>query len=121
MLEQLRATLQTALPGVPVDWGWNGQGQAAPRVVLTLVSDLADYTQDGPSGYVQNRVQVDVYAGTYSAAQALYREIDGTLSGLRAGLILGAFRVGRRDFPPETGSETLARVSIDYMIHHNEE
>lgn len=121
MLEQLRATLTAALPGVPVEWGWNGQGQASPRVVLTLVGDLANYTHDGPSGYVQNRVQIDVYAATYGQAKTTIRSIDAVLSGLRAGLILGAFRVGRRDYPPETGAETLARVSVDYMIHHNEE
>lgn len=121
MQEQLRATLIAALPGVPVDWAWNGQGQAAPRLVLTMVSDLANYTHDGPSGYVQNRVQIDVYAATYAEAQGLVAAINDALSGLRAGMILGAFRAGRRDYPPETGADTLARVSVDYMIHHNEE
>ena len=121
MQSQLRATLKAALPGVPVDWGWNGQGQAGLRLVLTLVSEVPNYTMDGPSGCVQNRVQIDVVAPDYAAAQAAVANVHDVLSGLRAGLILGAFRVGRRDNPPEVGGETLARISVDYMIHHNEE
>ena len=123
MMEQdLRSRLKLALPGVPVDWGWSGQGGGTPRVVLQIISDMTNYTQAGPSGYVQNRVQIDVYATTFKAAKDQVALIDTALSGLRAGLILGAFKAGRRDFAPDiSAGETLARISIDYMIHHNKE
>jgi len=122
MEEDLRSRLMLALPSVPVDWGWSGQGGATPRVVLQIISDMTDYTHAGPSGYVQNRVQIDVYATGYKVAKDKVALIDAALSGLRAGLILGAFKAGRRDFPPDiSAGETLARISIDYMIHHIEE
>jgi hypothetical protein len=126
MQEQLRATLKAALPGVPVDWVWSDQGAAVPRVVLQIISEQVSYTHAGPSGYVANRVQIDIYAPTYRDAKTVADTVNDTLSGLRAGLILGAFRKGRRDYPPDmngmaAGSETLARISVDYMIHHNEE
>lgn len=122
MQEDLRGRLKLAVPGVPVDWGWNAQGAAVPRIVLTMVSDVPAYTHAGPSGYSQSRVQIDIYGMTYSAAKDAARKIETDLSGLRAGLILGAFKVGGRDFPPDLGAgETLARISEDYMIHHNQE
>lgn len=122
MEQDLRARLTLALPGVPVEWGWSGQGAGAPRVVLQLISEVTNYTQDGPSGYVQSRVQIDVYSLTYKQGCEVVGYIDSALSGLRAGLILGAFKAGRRDSPPDLGAgETLARISVDYMIHHNKE
>lgn len=122
MEEDLRGRLQLAVPGLPVDWGWNAQGAGTPRVVLTMVSDVPNYTHDGPSGYVQSRVQIDVMAEDYATAKATARVIEADLSGLRAGLILGAFKTGSRDFPPDLGAgETLARISEDYMIHHTQE
>jgi hypothetical protein len=119
METQLRALLRAALPGVPVDWGWSAQAAVAPRVVLQIVSGVDDYTQGGPSGLAQTRVQMDVYGATFAAVLGSAALIDAALSGLRAGLILGAFKAGRRSLPPEMGAgETLARLSIDYMIHH---
>jgi hypothetical protein len=122
MEEDLRGRLRLAVPGVPVDWGWSAQAVATSRVVLNLISDVPDYTHDGPTGYKQSRVQIDIYGPTYGAAKDAARKIEAHLSGLRAGLILGAFKVGSRDFPPDLGAgETLARISEDYMIHHNQE
>jgi hypothetical protein len=123
MMEQdLRTRLMLALPGIPVEWGWSGQGSSTPRVVLQMVSEVTSYTYSGPLGYIQNRVQIDIYAPTHKAVKEAEVLVDTALSGLRAGLILGAFKDGRRDSPPDLGAgETLARISIDYMIHHNQE
>lgn len=121
MKQQLRVHLSTALTPVPVDWGWNSQGEAAPRVVLGVVSGDTDYDQGGPSGYRRNRVQVDCYAMTYGAAEALVVQVRAALSGWHSGAISGAFEIGERDMPPDTGAgEVLARISLDYMIHHKE-
>lgn len=122
MEEDLRGRLKLVVPGVPVDWGWTAQGVPVPRVVLTMVSDVPDMTHDGPSGYRQSRVQIDVYGASYGAAKDVARKIEAALSGLRAGVILGAFKTGGRDFPPDLGAgEVLARISEDYMIHHSQE
>ncbi len=122
MEEDLVARLRLLLPGVPVDFGWNAQGVTEPRVVLTVASERTQYTHAGPSGYVQTMVQIDVHAQGYAAARAMARTIEGDLSGLKAGLILGAFKLGGRDAQPDLGpGETLARISEDYMIHHNQE
>lgn len=122
MEAELRALLQAALPGVVVDWGWNDQGAVAPRVVLQRASRLTDYTQDGPSGLQSTRVQIDIYAATMGVVVAKELLLDAALSGYRGGVILGAFNAGGRSLPPDTGAgETLARLSIDYMIHHKQE
>ena len=121
MKEQLRAHLLAALAPVPVDWGWNPQGEAAPRVVLSVASGDTDYAHGGPSGYRRNRVQVDCYAVSYAPATALVRAVRAALSGLVLPPIIGAFEIGERDLPPDTGAgEVLARVSLDFMIHHKE-
>ena len=122
MEQDLRQRLQLALPGVPVEWGWSGQGQTAPRVVLQTVSRMPTYTHQGPALYEQTRVQIDIYGTTYKQAKDARKLLDTALSGLRAGLILGAFKDGQRDYSPDIGAgETLARISVDYMIHHNQE
>ena len=122
MEEDLRSRLMLALPGVPVEWGWSGQGAVLPRVVLQIISDVTDYTHDGPSGYKQNRVQIDIYANSFKTCIDKMRLLDAALSGLRAGVILGAFKAGRRDYAPDiSAGETLGRISVDYMIHHIEE
>ena len=119
---QLRAMLQAALPGVVVDWGWSAQGAVAPRVVLQVISGITDYTQDGASGLESTRVQMDVYGASMAVVLGKAALIDAALSGFRGGVILGAFKAGRRSLPPDFGAgETLARLSIDYMIHHKQE
>lgn len=121
MKEALRAHLIAAVAPVPVDWGWNAQGEPAPRIVLGVVSGDTDYHMAGPSGYRRNRVQVDCYAVSYRPAQELAAQVRAALSGWQAGAISGAFEIGERDLPPDTSAgEVLARISLDYMIHHQE-
>lgn len=121
MREAVRAHLAGAVAPVPVDWGWNAQGVAGSRIVLAVISGKTDTAHDGPSGYRRHRVQVDCYATSYGAAVLLSRDVRAALSGWQAGAISGCFEVGERDLPPDTGAgEVLARVSLDYMIHHQE-
>jgi hypothetical protein len=47
--------------------------------------------------------------------------VCAALSGWVAPPISGAFEIGERDLPPDTGAgELLARISLDFMIHHKE-
>lgn len=117
----LRARLLAQIADTPVDWLMNAQAATLPRVVLQQVSGLPVYDLDGPTGLERSRVQVDCYAATVAAAKALARAVDAALSGWHAGDIRGVFRDSMRDLPTDTGSgETAARVSLDYIIHHQE-
>lgn len=117
----LRATLKAALPTVPVDWGMTAQGITPPRIVLTRISGGPDYTMSGASGLSRARVQVDCYDLTAGGAKALAGSVRTALSGLRSGVINGAFLDQVRDLPPETsGADLLARVSLDFIIHYQE-
>lgn len=117
----LRATLKAAIPDVPVDWGMTAQGITPPRIVLYRVSGGPDYTMTGPSGLARARVQADCYDLTVGGAKGLADQVRAALSGLRSGVIAGAFLDQVRDLPPETaGAELLARVSLDFIIHYQE-
>ncbi len=117
----LRTHLKAALPSVPVDWGLTDQGVTPPRVVLYRVSGAPDYTMAGPSGLSRTRVQIDCYETTVGAAKQLARSVRIALSGLRSGVISGAFLDQERDLPPDTdGADLVARVSLDFIIHFRE-
>lgn len=123
MREVLRARLRGQVPGVPIDWGWNAQGEVLPRVVLSVISGDTDQAHaTGPTGYRRARVQIDCFAAGYAGAVALSRLVRAALAGwLSAPVVQGVFEIGERDTAPDTaGGDTLARVSIDYMIHFKE-
>lgn len=117
----LRAHLKAALPAVPVDWGLSAQGVTPPRVVLYRISGGPDYVMSGPSGLARARVQIDCYETTIGAAKLLARSVRIALSGLRSGVISGAFLDQERDLPPDAdGPELVCRVSLDFIIHYQE-
>lgn len=103
-------------------WVRAPQGSAMPYVVMNRISGFADYTMQRASGYVASRLQMDIYAETYTAALTTARDVKARLSGYRGGVIQGTFLDAERDLPAEdTGSITkLFRVSMDFNIHHNE-
>ena len=118
MEDALRARLLAQL-SCPVDWGWNPQGSVLPRVVLTLVSDVPAYSQDGASDYSLARVQIDCFTATQGDAIALGRTVQTALSGYRAPPLLGVFLDGGSDLPPDTtAGETQARRMLTAMVHH---
>lgn len=121
MDEALRARLLGQIAETPVDWVLNAQIAAMPRIVLQRISGGAEYTMSGPSGLCWARVQVDCYAGTVAAAKVLGRAVKTALSGWYGGTIRGAFLESERDLSTDTGGgETVARVSLDFMIHYKE-
>lgn len=121
MDELLRERLRTQIAGVPIDWGLTAQGMSPPRVVMYRISGGDDYVAAGRTGYSRTRVQIDCYAESVGAAKLLGRQVKAALSGYRGGEILGAFLQSERDLTPDTeGAGTLARVSLDFFIHHQE-
>ena len=121
-MEELLTGLLSGVAGGRRYWGRAPQNAARPFVVLTRVSGFRDYHMQGSSGLVETRVQADCYADTYTAAKGVARAIDTALSGHRAGAIQGIFIDSERDLPAADAGEVnhLFRVSLDLMIHHQE-
>lgn len=115
----------TALVGNRVNWNVRPQSAALPAIVLTNVSRQDDYHSQGPSGYVQSRVQVDCYGTTFGAAVGVSRAVKARLSGLRTVQggthFLGVFVDSeRQSYEEGSGGVWMHRVSIDFMVHHKE-
>ncbi len=122
MQQDLRAVIEAAVPGVPVEWGWNRQGIAAPRVVLTLVSGADPISHDGPTGLIERRVQVDVFAQAYADVLDAGDAIRRAVSGFYQGAIALVTVIGVRDLPPESpGGAVLARYSMDLRVRYQED
>lgn len=118
MENDLRARLLASLT-CPVDWGWSPQGSPLPRVVLTLVSDVPVYSQDGASTLSHARVQLDCYAAGQGAAVLLARQVQSALSGYVGASLLGVFLSGSADMAPDmSAGETDARRMLTAMVHH---
>lgn len=122
MEEFLRAMI-LATPGIPpsVDWGARKRGATLPGIVLNVVSDLSEHTQDGPDGLSEARVQVDVYAASYGEAKAISRTLRRALDGAEQGIINGCFLVMSRDSSEEgeAGSgDRVYRALQDFQIFY---
>ncbi|RME67249.1 MAG: DUF3168 domain-containing protein [Alphaproteobacteria bacterium] len=68
-------------------WGHAPDLEPLPRVVLHHISAVPDQTQGGPSGLMNSRVQIDVWASTYGAAAALADAVRGAVDGYAGGSI----------------------------------
>ncbi len=97
-----------------------------PYIVLNRVSGNRDYSMTGATGYVQSRVQADVYADSYGSAQTTVRAVRDAVSGFVG--TIGGTQIqfitveSERDLPAEDAGDIthLFRISIDLMVHHDE-
>jgi hypothetical protein len=128
-MEEALIALLLADPGVAtvagdrVHWLRRPQGEATPALVLTRVGGGHAYTYGGRDELIETRVQIDAWAETYGAAKALARAVTSLLSGYRAtsGPIRSAFLNAERDGLQDADPfGTLARVSLDFTIWHQE-
>ncbi|MGF7161285.1 hypothetical protein FHS85_002920 [Rhodoligotrophos appendicifer] len=104
------------------------QAWLRPAIVITKISGLPDYTNDGPSGLASSRYQVDCWADTYAAATDVSRAVKAALSGMdvqggdggtpeRMWRLRGGFVEGERESAEsDTGGSLLFRVSLDLII-----
>lgn len=133
MEEDFKALLTAAdggayplLAAATVNWFEHPQGQPLPCVVLHKVSGAEPYAQDGRTGLVQARVQVDVWADAGpSDALLLAREIEALLSGYRGavsgglgrfqGIFLTSTRSGREGGSNE--AERPFRQTMDFDVN----
>src|SRR5690606_579969 len=90
MEAELSALLATAAPRR----FWGRAPQAAPQrpyVVLSRVSGVRGYHNQGDDGLVASRVQIDCFADTYIAALNTGNAVISTLTGYRGGTIQAVF------------------------------
>lgn len=121
MEQEITALLATAAPRR----FWSRAPQAAPArpyVVLSRVSGVRRYHNQGADGLVASRVQIDCYGETYFSAHNTGAAIISTLSGFRGATIQAVFIDSQRDLTGIDGSDPneLFRMSIDVIVHHSE-
>jgi hypothetical protein len=125
----LEIGLQALLAGVGGSTGAYGGGYApqsavAPFLTYQRISADRDFHLQGPTGMADVRMQIDAYAATYLQARqvagAVRQLLDGYL-GTSVGVKITASRlISDLDvFEPDTDPK-LFRVSMDYLISHDE-
>lgn len=95
---------------------------AGPYLVLNRVDGVPSYDYQGSAGYVQSRVQVDVYGKTYTATKDAVRALVAAVSGQSTGDIQAIFVNSERDLPAADAGEVnnIFRTSVDLILHHGE-
>jgi len=124
------ATVSGLVGGVRIHVVRLPQGQRAASIVLSRISEGADYHMAGASGLAQTRMQVDSWAEDPDDAATLGNAVYDRLSGFRGPVSWGSnspqdeiqiggifFDQGREDF--DDVSE-LYRMSRDYLIWYAE-
>lgn len=100
------------------------QGEPYPHLVLSRASVIPDYVMSGANGFVQTRMQIDIYGNTWpstvSTAQALQHLVSGFHGIVGSTRFQGIFIDAVRDLPASDAGDVtqLFRISIDIMIHH---
>lgn len=84
-----------------------------PYIVYTRVSAADNNNLQGNSGLINTRLQLDVYADTYVAVQALANQVDDLMNG---------WTLKNISYPAIDQYEPdvrLHRVILDYSVWHN--
>lgn len=116
MEEELKELLDGL--GHPVAWGKLGQGTDLPRIVLNKVSGFEPVTTDGPAGFIDGRMQVDIYGKTPFEAGTLAKQVRGLLSGYHGPMVRFARLTSIRDSQDGSDGEAIPRESQDYAVKY---
>lgn len=132
MKEALRAVL-VADPGIAalvdkrVAWGARPRASSLPSICLHQISGVRQYAMTAPSRLVSSRVQVDCWGLSQADVTAVARAVNAAIGGLRQTVegveMQGVFLESEQDMTDEGGAapaELLHRVSMDFMIWHDE-
>jgi hypothetical protein len=119
----LAHTAVAAQVSARINWVRAPQAVARPNVILHRVSGERDTTNDGPSGFVSSRIQVDCFGARFEDAKAAAVAIETALSGRSfsqgstqfQGCFLEAERTGEED---TDSPDKVLRVSLDFIIFH---
>lgn len=100
------------------------QASPLPAIVLTTISSIPVYTDDGESGLEQSRVQIDCIGQSYADAKLTSRAVKASLSAFVGSVDGKEFQNilidGERDFR-ESGSNVESypfRTVIDFQVWH---
>lgn len=102
------------------------QGEKLASLVYTRISGQGDYTMQGASGYTRPRYQIDAWAPSAGAANALASAVKDALDGFKGAMgtganaidVQGVFCADQRESYDDVVQ--LYGVSRDYFIHHGE-
>lgn len=91
---ELRACLKanaalTALVETRIDWDERPQGKPLPAITLQLITELGDRHMGGVQATQIDRVQMDVWGGTFASAKAVR---DAAVAVLEAASVQGSVR-----------------------------
>lgn len=111
--------LTRGIAGGRVHWLRAPQKAPAPFVVMSEVSGLGHYHNQGKTGHVQRRVQFDVYAETVDGAQLVMTHLLAALTGARSGDVLGIFMGEPVDATTWDGGQVnhIIRLTVDATVH----
>lgn len=108
------------------------QGETLPYLILNRVSVQPSYVMSGVDGFVQSRVQIDIYGDKWPDVFAASQQVGTILSGYRGVIngirFQGIFIESVRDLASGDAGQSadrpvnnLYRISIDIMINHTPE
>lgn len=114
-----------AIVGTRVTWLTRPQASALPAIVLQLISAIPVDSDEGDSGLVASRVQIDGWATSPLDAKKTIRAVKQRLSGRQdqhSGTeFQGIFTEDERDAVEEThAGQVVYRAGLDIIIWHNE-
>lgn len=107
----LQTTLQAALSGIAAGGVWNlraAQNTNPPYIAWQRVISTTNNSLRGASDVQNTRVQIDAYATSYTAADALGSAIEAAVVGI------GAIKISEQDFFED--DTRLYRVSQDFSL-----
>jgi len=111
----------TTLVGTGVYWSTRPQASALPAAVLQTISAVPIDSDEGDSGLVSSRVQIDCWAVSALGAKQVARAIKDVLSGKAAQHsgteFQGFFTEDERESVEEaTGGSLIYRTSLDFIV-----
>lgn len=112
----------SAILGNRINWKAAPQGGVRPYAVLHFIGQNNDHHMAGADDLKEARVQVSVFANTYSEAIASEAAIRRACDGHSGGVFQGIFHAGSRD-GAEGGTNEAGgpfSVLIDFLINWSE-
>lgn len=118
----LATTAIAALVGTRIYPGAKPQGSALPAIVCNLISALPSYSDDGEDGIREDRIQIDCWAETYTAAKLTARAVVAALSafqGTVSGITFQYITLDLEHDLTESGANAADypfRTSLDFNV-----
>lgn len=113
----------SALVAERITWGGRPQRDGLPAIVLTVISDVPTYSNDGDGDLNFHRVQADVYGSSYASARTAANAVNAALTGYQATVggtnFRAIFKDGDRDMTEagENRPEIFNRITLDFLVH----